>query len=285
MWATTMASPWRIGFFPSLQGKRREPNAEIGKEWKRRVSGNKMELVYRNYLFVLQREREGISFEATCDGNKKCTSLKDFIEDFEQNIYDFETLPPVQINVQALKKCGDRGLGDNGELVLEKTRPNMPANLVFSISEFARLCVTLRDDAPSRKALLEFNNALTLENFRTNFTRDDLWRIIAKRFNDHLLSYDQDISTSVPEACSSEPPLCERSPEKLKNLYQRTRSMFTKRFEDYRRSGNNDPHNFHNFLGPHDKEGNVATMDMKRVWIFLWFAVWTLGNRTNSCWM
>ena len=44
--------------------------------------------------------------------------------------------------------------------------------------------------------------------------------------------------------------------------------MFTKRFEDYRRSGNNDSYNFHNFLGPHDKEGNVTTMDMKRVWIF-----------------
>ena len=43
-----------------------------------------MELVYRNYLFVLQREREGISFEATCDGNKKCSSLKDFIEEWNR---------------------------------------------------------------------------------------------------------------------------------------------------------------------------------------------------------
>ena len=71
----------------------------------------------------------------------------------EQNIYDFEKPPPVQVIVQALRKCVDRGLGDNGELVLEKTRPNMPANLVFSISDFARLCVTLRDEPHSRKAL------------------------------------------------------------------------------------------------------------------------------------
>ena len=85
---------------------------------------------------MLQREREGISFEATCDGNKKGSSLKDFIEEFEQNIYDFENPPPVQIIVQALIKCGDRDLGDNGMLVQQKMRPNMPAKLVFFVGYF-----------------------------------------------------------------------------------------------------------------------------------------------------
>ena len=201
-----------------------------------------------------------------------------------ENAEEFDLPPPVKDMLQALRKYEDRRVGDGGGIAPAKYRQSTTANNTpFSLSEFARLCVILRDDSHARKALLDLNNELTLQDFRANFTRDDLWREIAKRFNDISVSYEQAFSTSVPEACSADPPLCARSAERLKDVYQRTPSMFTQRFEYYSRSGNNDPDSFPNYFWPHDREVNVVVTDMKCVWIFLSYVVSIRKSLTTFC--
>lgn len=105
MCTMTMKSPWRITFSRSFHGKRsgqmqklkinvRDAHQETKWNWS---TGNNCSSREK------QREKEGISFDATCYGNAKCSSLKEFIDDFEQKTYDFDKLCPIHLLAQTTK--------------------------------------------------------------------------------------------------------------------------------------------------------------------------------------
>lgn len=127
----------------------------------------------------------------------------------------------------------------------------------------------MRDDHTARRALQNLQADLKPYHFRARRTRDYFWIVIAGRFNGKRLELSENFLTSVPEADSSYAPLCVRSAEILKSAFMRTNALLTERFELYSASGSNDTDKWPEFLGPLDKEGRLATADMKRVWIFI----------------
>ena len=107
-----------------------------------------MDIVYRKFLFVLHRGKDGDAFEVTCQSSKKCDSFQKFVDDCQKRAEEFDLPPPMKDMVHALRKCGDRGVGDGGEIAQAKSRQSTTANNTpffrsLSSRDYVSFCETI----------------------------------------------------------------------------------------------------------------------------------------------
>ena len=111
---------------------------------------------------------------------------------------------------------------------------------LFSISEFARLCIIMRDDEDAKSALLGTGQELTRSQLDAGFTRESYWGIIEGRFNDPNLQLNLNMVGMVDEVDSTNPPPCHRSASFLKEKFFDAKKSFTTCLENWSVSGQND---------------------------------------------
>ena len=125
--------------------------------------------------------------------------------------------------------------------------PSAGATPSFSISEFSRLCVVMRDDELAKAALAGTGQELSRAQLDTGFTRDSYWGIIESRFNSQI-RLRLDLVGRVDDADSTFLPPCHRCVSFLKDTFMERRAQFTEILQKWKASGQNDPDNFRNFL-------------------------------------
>ena len=103
----------------------------------------------------------------------------------------------------------------------------------FSISEFARLCIIMRDDEVAKSALLGTGQELRRSRLDAGFTRESSWGIIECRFNDPNLQFNLNMVGMVDEVDSTNPPPCHRSASFLQEKFFDAKRSFTTCLENW----------------------------------------------------
>ena len=141
------------------------------------------------------------------------------------------------------------------------------ASNIFSISEFARLCIIMRDDEDAKAALLGTGQELTRSQLDAGFTRESYWGIIEDRFNDPSLKLNLNMVGMVDEVDSTKPPPCHRSASFLKEKFFDAKRSFTTCLENWSVSGQNDNADFKRFAGT--RNGDLTAEGKRNMVLFV----------------
>ena len=158
---------------------------------------------------------------------------------------------------------GEPGNGANREANRQEIEPmvsSITESTNFSISEFARLCIILRDDEDAKAALIGTGQELTRSQIDAGFSRDSLWGVIESRYNEPSLRLHLNLVGNVDDADSTVIPPCHRSASFLKDKFMEARASFTACIQRWSQSGQNNT-DFENFAGKRD---GVLTASGKR---------------------
>lgn len=197
---------------------------DIGRHWMRKSSGNKDDYIYRNYRFVLYKKSQGRDLRSLIANNPKCPNFNDAMRNMEMSSLDLIS-PPSGAEVDArLSELGDPPEGSAFQAQPSMSNPGSTANRSdanvstpeFTISEFARLIIILREDPTARNALFQLGQELSRTELDAGRSRDSFWENIASRFNDDSLCPQFSFVGSVDDADPSELPLCDRPASVLK---------------------------------------------------------------------
>lgn len=174
--------------------------------------------------------------------------------------------------IDALKAAGDRfetsNVTSSEPLDQNAVRgSNTESEPNFTISEFARLIIVMRDDERARSALYRLGQELRRAELDCGTSRDSFWGIIADRFNDTSLPIRFSFTGHVDEADPSLDPLCKRSAASLKSHFQEARTVFSEALDNWERSGQNDPSRFENFLSKNGQ--NLYASSKRALMIFV----------------
>jgi hypothetical protein len=135
----------------------------------------------------------------------------------------------------------------------------------INISEFARLLCVLTQVPHVLAELLNSGMDITRAQSDRHEGRDDMWaKSIETAFNDPTIVLSLPGMADMTEVDASTVPQCHRGGEKLKSLFFKTRALFTKVYERWSASGQNDPDRVANFL-PLNTRSNEVESDGKRV--------------------
>ena len=137
----------------------------------------------------------------------------------------------------------------------------------FSLHEYARLCVTLRDHEACRVALINSGKEMSAAALDAKLRRDYFWvDVVEKVFNDvnHKPVIPELIGVISNVSAELSPP-CFRSGEKLKEHFCKLRSEFSEPLDRWQRSGQGDPDRFPEFLSTARGE---LTAKSKRLLLF-----------------
>ncbi|KAI0556758.1 hypothetical protein FGB62_409g04 [Gracilaria domingensis] len=139
----------------------------------------------------------------------------------------------------------------------------------FNVNEFARLLVLLRDDPQCRfaiqKAMGDQMDSIKLDN---RVTRDSYWTIVEKRFNNKAGDSKESFKGFVDEIDSNSRPIKHRPGEQLKTTFFSNKAAFTKVFDRWSASGQNDPARIYDFLeydGVHRTPRHGDSTDFNKV--------------------
>ena len=121
---------------------------------------------------------------------------------------------------------------------------------VFSIDEYARLCVILCDHPDCREALINSGKEMTPAALDAKLRRDYFWTTtVEKGFNDE--SYrprTPELLVFVDGVQADNCPPCYRPGDRLKEWFRKLRSDFTTRYDSWKGSEQNDPDRLIDFL-------------------------------------
>lgn len=145
----------------------------------------------------------------------------------------------------------------------------------FSIDEFARLMVLLRDDERTRSAVHKATGG-TMNRLEQEYgaNRDSWWTIAANRFNDEHVDSVESFAGRLDGVNSNKRPPVLRTATTLKEQFGKGRTAFTLPKSNFERSGQNNPENFVGFL--RCQNNGALTMDSKRAYVI--FCVSRLGT-------
>ncbi|CAN8062778.1 unnamed protein product [Agarophyton chilense] len=150
---------------------------------------------------------------------------------------------------------------------------------VFSLNEFARLIVLLRDDERAKMALgTAIGVELTRAQLDVNVTRDSFWKTIEDRFNDASVDIRKCFAGRVDEIDSNERTKAFRSASVLRNQFNHVRKLFSIVRDKSVASGQNDVSRITQFL-KYTTNGEL-TAESKRVYIF--FTVCRVGTAAED---
>lgn len=172
--------------------------------------------------------------------------------------------------------------GEGGETNERLVQTTLTAGVPppFSLNEFARLCVILRDDERANAALqCAVGDELDRSKLDARVTRESYWTIVAQRFNSDGVDSREDFSGRVDGIDSNARPLSTRAPALLRKQYMDVRGAFTAALEKWKASGQNDPARFPNFLKYNDYSGDLSA-EGKRLYIL--FTVCRSGTSNEA---
>lgn len=159
----------------------------------------------------------------------------------------------------ATTEAGNQAMSTSRPVARNQRDANTPVETFnFSISEFARLCIIIRDDEDAKAALLATGQELTRSQMDAGFSRESFWGVIQSRFNDAGLRLRLSMVGNVDDVDSTQPPPCHRSATFLKEKFYDARSSFTTCVENWSKSGQNDTSNFKSFAGSRNGELTAA---------------------------
>lgn len=146
----------------------------------------------------------------------------------------------------------------------------------FSINEFARLIVLIRDDEHVHRAVRK-STAEDLEpaEMTEGVSRSSFWTIVAERFNNPFVPASLDLCGLADEVNASEKPLCHRSAGQLQNAFIKGKTQFTEKERKWAVSGNNTTSPFIKFLEYNQKDGSLKADSKKSL---IMFAACKLGT-------
>lgn len=240
----------------------------ISKKWNMRVSGNKTPLISRALLRAKMMKGP-------------LGSLKDFlmkVKGSQEKVHAFrkqierrpemmfrapknETLLAQLSKEEAVKfqnvvrKMDD---GSFGSVPKAQTRvvhdldgtgyePNehQGVTMPFSVNEFARLVVILRDDQRARDAAqkaTQYN--LTRSQLDQGQSRDSFWNIVVERFNNANVVYGIDLRGRIDDVDCAALPKVHRSAARLRKAFKDGQKSFSMPLFLWQKSGENDPDHF-----------------------------------------
>ena len=180
----------------------------------------------------------------------------------------FELLEAIEVETFKRKKGNLEEAGQNrdqdmriedqgGEEVEEISGSQREAGPVsgmgpFSISEFARLCITMRDDEDAKCSLDRTGQELTRSQLDAGFTRDSYWGVIEERFNNPSLRLHLNMVGNVDGVDSKVPPPCHWSATCVEN---------------WSRSGRNEIGIFRSYAGT--RAGELTAEGKRNVVLFI----------------
>lgn len=256
--------------FTFLSGLRKDVLRKIGRQWGRRATGNKDALLYRNFLFLKECNDGKKSIDTKMSSNIECPSYSKFLEDQERTCGEWKPVPKMDVMMECLTNAGDKFDGGNVAAANDRFRQSVSGNDSrenlpnFTISEFARLVIVMRDDEKARSALYRLGQELRRAELDSGTSRDAFWGIIEDRFNDTTVPVRFTFAGHVDEADPSRDPACHRAAASLKAHFYEARSVFTDAVDKWMRSGQNDPDKFPDFLS---KNGQNLYANSKRALI------------------
>lgn len=263
---------------------KRDELRKIQRGWSLRASGTRPDFILRNYRLVVYRLSKGNPVGTTIANNPYSPSFDSFLYSIFNPVLNKRMpviSPPTDREVDArLEKLGDKKEDDRGG---NGTRTGRAGQVeaedgvpCFTASEFARLLVLLRYDQECREANLRLRQELTRTELDAGRSRDSFWQLISRRFNNPEVSVSFSFSGWCEEANPSNSPLCFRPASLLKDYMGKAITAFTGYKDRWERSGQNDPHNFRDFLPVLANSPDTLTAVAKRMMIY--FKVSGLGT-------
>lgn len=245
----------------------------IAKSRGKRIGGTKKVLVYRLYRFLfLVQENNGDPIEKL-DQNEQCPSFALF-EKHHNECDEIWQAPPDAAEIAtvlgSVELSEDLGNGSSGVVIsphaIQNTSP------FFSISEFARLVLILRD-YHARKPQFKHVDEINRAQLDVAHNRQGFWGAIANLFNNHSIAPHFSFIGPLEGVDAAAPPPVPRPGTSLKQHFWDARSIFNKAVERWSRSGQNDPCRFTDFLS---QNGRVSYASCKRALVL--FVVSKMGS-------
>jgi len=279
----------------------------MNKSWGMNVGGKKEVLVARAMLRILSIARKGQDIHDVLVKNQYVPSLdtfwenrrvkKDLVRTFpgkeellkvldERERRTVERMFCVSVKRRILQpeECKDAAQnnakdGENTGTKQNCGKGNREGSIQFSLGEFARLMLVIRDDQVAKSAVLQATEEeLSKRDMDIGRTRDSFWKIVEIRFNTAVITEGIDLSGRVDNVDATAPPLVPRNAAKLRAVYTDAKSDFTEAMARYNRSGQSDPGRFPKFLS-YLQNGELS-QESKRVYII--FSAAGVGSRTQN---
>jgi hypothetical protein len=151
-------------------------------------------------------------------------------------------------------ETGDRRRPAAGQSSFDDIPTSGPS---MNLSEFGQLvCVLLQND-DVRRDLIGSGLDLSRAQSDRHEGRDDFWsNSVSSAFNDPTIRVALSMSGHLSDVDVNAPPRAIREGEKLKSIFFKSRGVFTKVYQKWSLSGQNDPERFESFLprGPRSSE-------------------------------
>lgn len=237
-----------------LASQKKDVLRKVGRVWGLRSSGNKQDLIYRAFWFLKDCQSRNLNIFGKLAANIHCPSFDNFEKENSRSGMDWKEPPGDDVIREALKKAGDKL--ESRDAIKQRVEreegcnevADVPSTPNFTLSEFARLLVLMKEDEKVRESMYRLGQELRRAELDTGTSRDSFWGIIEARFNDVSLLVKFSFEGYLSDADPSAPPLCNRSGEVLKGHFRDAKSVFTKALDRWNRSGQNDPDKFVDFL-------------------------------------
>lgn len=233
---------------------------EICRFWRLRITGKKDCLVSRCYLQVISSRATPSEYISS---NPHCP---DFFKTVER-IKKLRTLPPLH-NIKLMSDeiyrddtSNDLAIQESGaggaDVAPEVDAATGSKNLVpcavgskstkgtfFTLSEYARLYVILRDNERARQILRASKRVLSASELDAGVSQDEWWQtIVEELFNDEKYHPTVSFSGLLEAVDSSQPPKIYRYASTLKNHFNDMGPRFTRVYENWSATGCSDPAN------------------------------------------
>ena len=196
----------------------------------------------------------------------KTKALREELKKRDLPVYGNKETLIVRLLTAATKK--DAIVLDIPSWFLERER-NSERNLAFSVHEFGRLLHVLKEENVRRSLLASVQPRSRVELDR-GLARDHFWASdVEPMFNDEEYQPERPLRMPIEldDVSPALAPPCFRSGEVLKKHYRNIRAIFTKHYQNWSRSGQNDPDNFLQFTTPADSHG-LAAVGKKKMYLF-----------------
>jgi len=260
---------------------------EASKNWGIGTDSTKVKMMDRCMLHVKVQKRLGKNMLEILSSNNSITPLNEFIDIAKENDRLWIPAPSEdallsvlypRIRLRWKKKLEETmnpagPVGASNEFIASGSNSNTPfspSTTEFSLNEFARLMVLLRDDERSKNAAeAATGGVLSRIHLECSTRKEDIWKIVAQRFNDLTVDSRESFTGSFDSVDSNARPLVDRTAACLRDQYLKGKSEWQRPRDFWERSGNNDPNSFPGML-TYTTSGDF-TAGSTRSYIVFWF--------------
>lgn len=136
-------------------------------------------------------------------------------------------------------------------------------NSLFTLDGYARLIFILRDHPECRDAVINSGKEMSAASLESKLRRDYFWStVIEKVLNDYTYHPRTPELLGIVDIVNVENlPPCHRFGDRLKEWFRKLRSAFTRPYDNWKRSGQNDPDRFIAFLSKF--QGKLTAKSMR----------------------